>query len=104
MTNKVYARITIDVPYSGTLVGDDQSDPSREAYGKLKATGVEHVHEYYWPGDHYYAFVRYEAGDGMAKKLAKIGTLEILDQHYLCRGEELHVTFDNKFNLLKETA
>lgn len=96
----VYARLMMPVKSvaSNSIVGDQHmTDPSRSVIDALIATRVQWVHEYYWPGDDYYVFVKFTKGSDVARKLATLGTLEYIDGHYIHHQKEVRTFFDEKY-------
>ncbi len=95
----LYARIMIPVAYpSGLLNPEDTTDYTHIPTTKLKDVGVQYVHEYYWPGDDYHAFIRFTADGGMLKKLKEIGEVSKVSQHYQHNDKMLNVLFEEKYN------
>lgn len=97
---ELYARIVISVPgNSNVVVGDEHSsDHEFRAMRDLEATGAQWVHEYYWPGDNYYAFVKFTRNSDVAHKLIELGELTQIDGHYLHLGREIRTFFDKKYS------
>lgn len=94
-----YHRAQIVVKSTGGIITDSTIDHLPEAQTALNATGLDYVHEYYWPGDNWYVFVRIPQGE--SKKLLlllpiaeKVTTLPESEKSH--RGRTMIEEFANK--------
>lgn len=101
--SSTYVSIEIPIiepqPSSLYQLSDPHSkDYSRSAVDSLNATGLNWIHQYYWPGDNYYAYVKID--DNVKEsldKLAELGEVTIIDQYYIThRGKTIGDEFKSE--------
>lgn len=82
------------------LADPNSKDYSRSAVDKLNATGLKWEHNYYWPGDDYYAIVKINSDvDKNLTSLRQIGDVMIVDERYrTASGATVGDLFSEKIN------